>query len=424
MFDTIEQLLPVEWRGAYHALSAPLRWIPEWQMWMMRELWYGSTVAEVVLERALVLLPATLLIVGMWTTMLSLYTLPFRSGRGGFVTSLLMAWWDAGRMVWMYWSGFVRVGWAIVGWIYSLTRFGLRLFVNTIKGLFNSPLALLDWTSRSYFKPGMPWVAFLVLLLWTGVEATIFTFTLRPTLSEVLAGMTGFEPNPAVMAPLLFIFLFLLVAGSFACIQVMGEAITSRKIGGIVQMAIVESAVMLFEVMFLYRELIDSITPWIAQASGGEVQLGLASVLMLAGFGWMGVRGMTWFLFGRFGTPALIAILSRETIDQGSSASVPMPVQPDYWREPINALKAETEWFKKESREFFELLTLPVLQLLACAVNFAVVVVQSRPVFPLPFRHLDDMLASTPFSHGEDGQSSNKTHGRPTPIRPLTAVGS
>jgi hypothetical protein len=424
VFDTIEQLLPVEWRGAYHALSAPLRWIPEWQMWMLRELWYGSTVAEVVLERTLVLLPATLLIVGMWTTMLSLYTLPFRSGRGGFVTSLLMSWWDAGRMVWMYWSGFVRVGWAIVGWIYSLTRFGLRLFVNTIKGLFNSPLALLDWTSRSYFKPGMPWVAFLVLLLWTGVEATIFTFTLRPTLSEVLAGMTGFEPNPAVMAPLLFIFLFLLVAGSFACIQVMGEAITSRKVGGIVQMAVVESAVMLFEVMFLYRELIDSITPWIAQASGGEVQLGLASVLLLAGFGWMGVRGMTWFLFGRFGTPALIAILSRETIDQGSSAAVPMPVQPDYWREPINALKAETAWFKQESREFFELLTLPVLQLLACAVNFAVVVVQSRPVFPLPFRHLDDMLASTPFSHREDGQSSNKTHGRPTPIRPLTAVGS
>ena len=129
--------------------------------------------------------------------------------------------------------------------------------MNTIKGIFNSPLMLLDWTSRRYFQPGMPWVAFLVLLLWSGVEATIFTFTLRPTLSEVLAGMTGFEPNPAVMAPLLFIFLFLLVAGSFACIQVMAEAIAARKVGGIVQMTIVESAVMLFEVMFLYRELID-----------------------------------------------------------------------------------------------------------------------------------------------------------------------
>ena len=35
-------------------------------------------------------------------------------------------------------------------------------------------------------------------------------------------------------------------------------------------MVIVESAVMFFEVIFLYRELIDAITPWIAQQSGGE----------------------------------------------------------------------------------------------------------------------------------------------------------
>ena len=424
MFETIQQLLPVEWQGAFHALTAPLRWIPEWQTFMLRELWYGSSVGEVLVERVLVLLPILLVMVGMWTTMLSLYTLPFRSGRGAFVTSLLMAWWDAGRVVWLYWSGFVRVAWAIVGWMYSLTRFGLRLLVNTIKGLFNSPLALLDWTSRRYFQPGMPWVAFLVLLLWSGVEATIFTFTLRPTLSEVLAGMTGFEPNPAVMNPLLFLFLFMLVAGSFACVQVMTEAIRSRKVGEIVQMGIVESAVMMFEVMFLYRELIDSITPWIAQQSGGQVQLGLTATLALASFGWMGVRGMTWFLFGRFGTPALLAILARQTISQETASAVPMPVQPDYWREPVAALKAETAWFKQESREFFELLSLPVLQLLAAAVNFAVVVVQSRPVFQLPFQHLDDMLAATPFVHREVPASVSAPASRPTPVRPLTAVGS
>ena len=152
------------------------------------------------------------------------------------------------------------------------------------------------------------------------------------------------------------------------------------------------------------------------------MQLGLASVLMLAGFGWMGVRGMTWFLFGRFGTPALIAILSRQTISQEVAAEVPMPVQPDYWREPVNALKAETAWFKKEAQEFFELLTLPVLQLLAAAVNFAVVVVQSRPAFPLPFRTLDDMLAAAPFPRGDEAPPV-AIH-RPTPVRPLTAVGS
>jgi hypothetical protein len=44
----------------------------------------------------------------------------------------------------------------------------------------------------------------------------------------------------------------------------------------------------------------------------------------------------------------------------------------------------------------FELLSLPVLQLLAAAINFAVVAVQSRPMFSLPFRSLEDILAATP----------------------------
>src|SRR5687767_9011139 len=153
MFQSIIDLLPAESRGVFLALTAPLRWIPEWTSVMLNFM-TAQNPGVVALMAVGLLMPALLMIAGMWSTMVSLYTLPFRSGRGGFVTSLLMAWWDAGRCVWLYWSGFVRVGWAVVGWVYSLTRFGLRLLVNTIKGLFNSPLALLDWTSRSYFKPG------------------------------------------------------------------------------------------------------------------------------------------------------------------------------------------------------------------------------------------------------------------------------
>ncbi|MEP6550954.1 MAG: hypothetical protein ABJB95_07210, partial [Gemmatimonadales bacterium] len=145
----------------------------------------------------------------------------------------------------------------------------------------------------------------------------------------------------------------------------------------------------------------DAITPWIAQQSGGSVQLGIGATLALASFGWLGVRGMSWFLFGRFGTPALLAILSRQTMAQeGVTRMTASPVQPELWRAPINALKAETEWFHEEAKRMFELLTLPVLQMLAAAINFAVVVVQSRPMFSLPFKSLDDVLAVTPFAHG------------------------
>src|SRR5687768_2475593 len=337
MFDALIELLPTEWRAAATALTAPLRWIPEWQGFLLGSITSGSSVIGVAIASVALLAPAMLLVAGTWCTMLSLYTLPFRSGRGGFITSLLMAWWDAGRCVWLFWTGMIRVAVALIGWVLGILRFGLLLVRNVILGLLRSPLTALDWTSRRYFQPGVPWIAFLVLLIWSGIEATIFTFTLQPTLNEVFAGLTGFEPNPNVMAPLLWLFLFMLIAGSFACVQVLTEAIAKRKIGAIIQMVVVESAVMFFEVIFLYRELIDAITPWIAQQSGGELQLGIAATLMLGTFGWLGVRGMSWFLFGRFGTPALLAILSRQTITQdGAVMSFPASVEPEMWRAPVD----------------------------------------------------------------------------------------
>jgi hypothetical protein len=366
-------------------------------------------------------MPVLLLIAGMWSTMVSLYTLPFRSGRGGFVTSMLMAWWDAGRCIWLYWTGIARLAVALFGWMLGGVKFVLLTLRNTLVGLVRSPMAMLDWTSRRYFQPGVPWLAFLVLLLWSAVEATVFTFTLQPTLNEVFGGLTGFEPNPRVMAPLLWLFLFMLIAGSFACIQVLNEAVRTKKVSEIVQMVLVESAVMFFEVIFLYRELIDAVTPWIAQQSGGEVRLGLVSTLLLASFGWVGVRGMSWFLFGRFGTPALLAILSRQTITQDTGpSSVPAPISKEMWRAPVEALKADVAWFQQEGKRLFELLTLPVLQMLAAAVNFAVVVVQSRPAFVLPFKSLEEMLASNPFA----ARAARLERSLNTPRDPMPRVAS
>ncbi|HZE09582.1 MAG TPA: hypothetical protein VE110_12580 [Gemmatimonadaceae bacterium] len=400
MFESFAQLFPAQWQSAVLALLSPLSWLAHWQA-AMTPTWTAGHPAVRVVAWVVLLVPALMLAAGMWCTAVSLYTLPFRSGRGTFLTALLMTWWDAGRCIWLFWTGIMRVFVALVGWTIGSIRFAFLMFKNMIVGLVRSPLTLLDWTSRSYFQPGVPWVAFLVLVLWCSIESTIFTFTLQPTLNEVFGSLTGFDPNPRVMAPLLWVFLFMLVAGSFACVQVVTEAVKAKKTGTIIQMLVVESAVMFFEVIFLYRELIDAITPWIAQQSGGSVQLGLGATLALASFGWMGVRGMSWFLFGRFGTPALLAVLSRQTISQeGGARIVASPVQPDLWRAPVNALKAETEWFHAEAKRMFELLSLPVLQLLAAAINFAVVAVQSRPMFSLPFNSLEDILAATPMAGG------------------------
>jgi hypothetical protein len=396
MLVPVQQPVPEQWRDALQFVTSGLTWILDWQKLVLGVTVTGNTVGLIALKGVLLLLPAALLVSGMWCTMVSLYTLPFRSGRGGFLTALLMCWWDAGRMVWFYWAGLVRFFVVLLGWIWNLLKLAGSLFVRLVKFVFTRPLALLDWATRQYFQPGVPWIAFIFILLWSALEATIFTFTLRPTISEVLADLTGAELSGWGVSVILWPFLFILISGSFAAIQALSDAIKARQASQIVSMALVEGFVMFFEVMFLYRELIDAITPWIAQQTG--FQLGFFSTLILASFGWIGVRAMTWFLFGRFGTPALLGILGRQNIaPTGARGTGVEPIEPDFWQGPIKALKAETEWFKKEAREVFELLSLPVLQLLAAAVNFAVVVILGHPTFTLPFRSLDQLLASTPL---------------------------
>ncbi|MFW6079561.1 MAG: hypothetical protein ACODAE_08070, partial [Gemmatimonadota bacterium] len=330
------------------------------------------------------------------------YSMPFRARRFEYVRLLTLTWWDGARSVWLFWAGAARLGLVLLGWIWGTLRMGARMIAAFARQLVASPMAALDWTSRRYFQPGVPWLAFLLIIVWSAIEASVFTYTLRPTLTGVLWDLTGSEPNAAIMMPLLFLFLFFLISGSFACIHVLTEAIENRKPKQIIQMVFVEFFVMFFEVMFLYRDLIDAVTPWIAQQTNEEVRLGLWSTLALASFGWIGIRGMTWFLFGRYGTPALLAILSRDTLDveaagANAQAEGPAPTQMTTpWREIVQAFKADREWFDRQGKRLVELAVLPVMQVLAAAVNFCVIAVTSRPVFGLPFETLEEAMAKLP----------------------------
>ena len=384
-------ILQTVWRWIWGGLS----WILDWQTYVFQLVAGGESFWAIVAKFVLLFFPATVLVAGVWGTMVSLYTIPFRSGRGRFLASLLMSWWDVVRMVWFYWLGLVRFLVVFVGWIWGLLRLTVSMVWRTLKSAVTSPFALLDSSSRS---PGVPWIAFVLLLFWSMIEATIFTFTLRPTMAELLADLTGYEVNPLFLVVILWFFLFIIIGGSFACIQVLNDAIKTRQVGQIVFMVLVEITVALFEVLFLYRELIDAITPWLAQQG---IELGVFGTLTLAFLGWVGVRGMTWFLFGRFGAPALLAILGRQAMEGQGAARAPSPAaDQEFWLGPIKALKAEHEWFKKEAWALVELATLPVLQLLAAGFNFGVVVILGRAHFTLPFRSLDQVLASTPFVGG------------------------
>jgi len=377
---------------------AGLAWIVPFQARVFNTILQGDSFWMLAGASVLLVLPAAAFVAGIWGTMVSLYTIPFRLGRSvTLMQSVALAWWDALRMVWFYWAGLVKFLIVLIGWVWGLLKLSVQVVWGTLKGAITSPLAMLDATSR---RPGVPWGAFVLLIVWSAVEATIFTFTLKPTMSELLADLTGYEVNAFALSLILWIFLAIIIAGSFACIQVLNDAIKERQTGNIVFMILVEISVAMFEVLFLYRELVDAMTPWLA-AQG--VQLGIIGTISLAVFAWVGVRGMTWFLFGRFGAPALLAVLSRQPMGEAGAHGA-ASAMPDYWKGPIAALKAEREWFRKEARELFELVSLPVLQVVAAGLNFLFVVFTGRPHFSLPFKSIDDVLVATHFPARVSGE--------------------
>ena len=376
-------------------ILTPISWIPKMQQGFLEFFLYSTSGWTAALKFVFLLFPILLFVAAIWCTQISLYTIPFRSGRIKFVEMLLLGWWDAARAVWSYWVGLLRFVVVAVGWCLTLARLGIRLIMDTLRQLVIAPFSMTSKLSKSYFQPGVPWVAFVLLLFWCLLESVIFTYTLFPTVSEVLADLVGVEA-PRFTAPILFMFLLMLILGSFACLQVLVDTVRTRQFRYVLQMIVVELFVMMFEVMFLYRELVDTITPWIAQQTGERFRLGIFFTLSLATFGWVGIRGMTWFLFGQFGTPPLLAFISRRAMVQTEAPVLEQSgMEPEsWWRAPVRDFKMDIEWLHSKGEEVLEYLTLPLLQILAAALNFAMIVLASSPVLGLPFKSLSEVMAT------------------------------
>lgn len=394
MNDQLSHMLPEPWQSLFHFLTIPLSWIPDMQQALIGFVLSSATGWLAGVYYLLLLFPVLLWIGAVWCTHLTVYTLPFRSGRIELLKMLLLAWWDTAFAIWMYWVGLARFVTVVFGWFFTLGRLALKLIAESLKQLVILPFKMTGRMTQSYFQPGVPWIAFLLLIFWCLLEATIFTYTLMPTVTEVLAGITGSDAS-VMTGTILYLFLFLLIMGSFACIQVLADAMKNHEYRYLAQMLLVEIFVMIFEVMFLYRELVDAITPWIAQQTGEQFKVGIGLTLSLATFGWVGVRGMTWFLFGQYGTPPLLSFISRRPLYQTSGAEgealIP-DTSPVWWRAPLDDFKREVGWLHDKANELMEYLMLPILHVAAAMLNFAMILVTGKPVFAIPFKSLKDVI--------------------------------
>jgi hypothetical protein len=384
--------VPERWQEVIELLLAPIAWVPRMQEALVAFFLNPAARWVMAAKYMFLLLPALLALAAIWITMLSLYTLPFRSGRLRFVSMMLLAWWDAARSVWLYWVGVVRVAAVAVGWIMSLAALAVRLVLESLRQLVTLPFSMTGRITQSYFQPGVPWIAFAMLLAWCVLEATVFTYTMIPAVTGVLSDLSGGEPTSPFTAGVLFVFLLMLVMGSFACLQALADAVRTREFKFMAQIIVVEVLVMFFEVMFLYRQFIDALTPWIARETG--MHLGVWSTMALASMGWLGTRAMTWFLFAQYGTAPMLAFISRRPLVH---ASVPemapgmTALSRMWWHAALVDFKGELEWLHAKSDQLLEYLALPVLQLVAAGLNFAMMMVASRPAFPLPFKTLKEV---------------------------------
>jgi hypothetical protein len=383
-----------QWQEILRILLIPLVWILPFQKSLLNFFLHSSSAWAAIGKYLFLFFPVILLLGAVWCTQLSIYTLPFRSKRVNFVSTLLLAWWDAARAVWLFWVGLFRLVIVVLGWIFSVLRLAVKFVVVALKHILVAPFAMTGRMTRSFFRPGVPWIAFLILVFWCMLESGIFTFVLMPTISEVLMDIVGTEQVSPFTMPLLYVFLLILIMGSFAALQALADAIRTKKIKLIIQMLIIELIVMGFEVMFLYRELVDAITPWIVQQTG--MRVGIFFTLSVASFGWIAIRGMTWFLFGQYGTPPLLALISRRPVEQpagGTREYVPEAADLSrWWQRPIQDFKNEIDWLHRKFNELLEFLTLPILQVLAAILNFCMILLTARPVFNLPFKALKDVM--------------------------------
>jgi hypothetical protein len=377
---------PERWQDVIELLLTPIAWVPRLQEVLIAFFLNPATPWIAGAKYVFLLFPALLAVAAVWITLLSLYTLPFRGRRVRFVAMMLLAWWDAARAVTLYWVGVLRVAVVAVGWVASLAALVVRLVVEAIHRLATTPITLTAQVAHRYVAPGLPWMALLTLVGWCVLETAVFTYTMLPAVSTTLSDLANGAEASRFTGGVLYAFLLLLIMGSFACLQTLTDAVRKREWTFAIQMVVVQTLVMFFEVTFLFRPLVGALAPW------AGAPLGPWAMVLVASLGWLGTRAMTWFLFARYGTEPLLALLARRPLaEPAAPPAVAFPARSEaWWQGATDDLRRELEWLHAKSDQLVEYVALPVLQLVAVALNFGTMLVASRPVFPLPFRTLKE----------------------------------
>ena len=345
-----------------------------------------------LMKRLFLLLPALSIILACWVTVPCVLSVVFREQRTEFIITFFLVWFDLGKAIFSFWGGMVKFLFVFVTAVLALLKLIVLGIWVLIQDLFFIPIQLLKNLGVGIFDAGIPWVALVLTLVWCLIEATVFTFVTTPLVMDTLSNLTGESISETLLKIPLFLFLLFLILGSYAVLSTWTDALSSKKIGTIIKIGIIELVALFVEVIFLYREFVDSLVPWFDQHTSGDFQLGIGGTLAIATLAWLGIRGMSWVLFASHGTPLIMAIIQGSGVMAHSAPHG----EKDQLIEIrlIEQLRKEFEWALAKGSEVFNAFLIPPLQILAASVNFRTFLFTSIPIFEIPLTKMDQVMSS------------------------------
>lgn len=381
------------------------------------QLWLMSA------KRLFLLLPTAAVILGCWATIAALLTVPVRQGRQEFVTALFVTWWDLGKAILTFWGGILRFVLSLTATVLGVVRMAVLAVWALVQDILMMPVYLIRQLAQGVVKSPIPWIAVTLTLSWCIVETTIFTYVMTPLVIDTFSNISGETMTEAFVRVPLFLFLFFIVLGSYAVLSTFVTSFKGRRVSSIVGIGVVEVVVLFVEVVFLYREFVDSLVPWFAQYSA-NFELGVFWTIAIACFVWFGVRSLSWFLFASHGTPTIMAVIQGRGLKLASRSKPPkarvLLVSDRYWQR----IKHESKWVKSQGEELLSALLLPPLQVIAAGLNFCTLCVINQHLFSLPFENLEAIKYSEDLikniKRHSDTMTSDRSSGRTAEKSPKT----
>ena len=143
--------IPVEqWQEILRMLLIPIAWIFSMQRAILNFFLHSSSPWVATGKYLFLLFPLLLWIGAIWCTQLSVYTLPFRSRRVNFIQTILLAWWDGARAVWLFWVGLFRLVVVLIGWLFSVGRLVVKFIAEVIRQIVTVPFTMTGRMTQGF----------------------------------------------------------------------------------------------------------------------------------------------------------------------------------------------------------------------------------------------------------------------------------